>query len=600
MRFLLNVTAAFLGVIAAFVFVFFFMLAVFVALAGAQGSSTSVPAQSVLVLDLGGTLPETQPSDPFAELFSGRTLTVHDVTEALEKAAADDRISAVWLKPSGLAVSWSTASEVRRALVAYRASGKPLIASPGDGGFSEVGYYLASAADSVFSPPEAPFELNGLFVATPFFGGTLDRLGIEPIVVRAGDFKSAAETITERGYSPENRQQVRALLEAFDDAFRSALAESRPVSRERLDALVAAGGVYTARAAAEVGLLDGLRYESQTEAALRTHTRQSADEELQTVSLRRYARVPRGEAGLPLGPRDRRVTVIHAVGTILPGESRAESGLGEILGSDTFVETVREAVRDERTQALVIRVDSPGGSASASDAMWAAVREAGTRMPVVVSMGSVAASGGYYLAAPAHAIVADPTTVTGSIGVISVFFDATDFLDDRLGIRLDTLRTGPAAGLYAVGTPLTDLERQMMEAQTAQIYQTFVERVAEGRRLPADSVLALGGGRVYSGREALAVGLVDELGDLRHAIRLAAERAGLAEGDYRIQTVPEPRPLLERIQESLDRRAMAALTRGVGQTPEERFVLRQAALLGEAARLHGVPQMRLLSVPEIR
>jgi protease IV len=243
MRFLLNVTAAFLGVIAAFVFVFFFMLAVFVALAGAQGSSTAVPAQSVLVLDLGGTLPETQPSDPFAELFSGRTLTVHDVTEALEKAAADDRISAVWLKPSGLAVSWSTASEVRRALVAYRASGKPLIASPGDGGFSEVGYYLASAADSVFSPPEAPFELNGLFVATPFFGGTLDRLGIEPIVVRAGDFKSAAETITERGYSPENRQQVRALLETFDDAFRSALAESRPVSRERLDALVAAGGV---------------------------------------------------------------------------------------------------------------------------------------------------------------------------------------------------------------------------------------------------------------------------------------------------------------------------------------------------------------------
>jgi protease-4 len=305
-------------------------------------------------------------------------------------------------------------------------------------------------------------------------------------------------------------------------------------------------------------------------------------------------------AGVDVGDAANRIAVVYAVGQIVPGESIADSGSGAFLGSDTFAETMREALRDETVRAIVIRVDSPGGSATASDVMWHAVAEAREQVPVVVSMGAVAASGGYYLAAPADAIVAEPSTITGSIGVISVLFDATEFFNDKLGVTFDTLQTGPAAGLYALGDPLDATERAILERSTERIYDTFVRRVAAGRGLSPDSVRALGGGRVYTGARAAEIGLVDALGTLDNAVAVAADMAELDKGAYRTYVLPEEKSFLEQLDDGFSVQAVAQRL-GLGEvTPEEALLRRQAALLREAARLHATPQARLFADVRVR
>ena len=299
---------------------------------------------------------------------------------------------------------------------------------------------------------------------------------------------------------------------------------------------------------------------------------------------------PPSQAGLALRDAGERIAVVYAVGQIMPGESQPDTGGGAVLGSDTFVEAVEEAVRDETVRAIVIRVDSPGGAATASDAMWHAVETARRRVPVVVSMGSLAASGGYYLAAAADTIFADPNTITGSIGVISILFDATELLNDKLGVTFDAVQTGPAADLGALGQPLDAQDRAILERMTERVYATFVDRVAAGRDLPPDSVRALAGGRVYTGADALRLGLVDGLAGLDGALDAAAQMAGL-DDDYGLRVLPEEKGLFELLTDGALVRA--ALDRRM--TPEERLLRRQATLLREAATLHATPQARLFA-----
>ncbi len=599
-RFLFYLLAGFVGsLLALFVFAFF-GLSLGAALVLGGDAAPVVEDGSVLRLDLAGPLPEQTPFDPLGALLGTFDLTLLDVTDALEKAAADERIAAVWLRPDGIDASWATLSEVRRALEAYRASGKPLYASSGPDGFDEAAYYLASAADSVFTPPEAAFELNGFYLAAPFFAGTLDKLGIEPKVVRAGTYQSAAEMFTNRGFSDPNREQYAALLDGVSDTFLSTVAAARGLSAEALTAVIEAGGLYEAEAARDAGLVDALAYESDVLGVLLSVTGQEADEDLRSVWLEDYAYVPRHDAGLDPGDPDHLIAVVYAVGQIVPGESEPDAGSGAFLGSDTFTDAVREAARDEAVQAIVVRVDSPGGSATASDAMWHAVAEAAEVVPVVVSMGSVAASGGYYLAAAADTIVAEASTVTGSIGVISLLFDATEFLNDKLGVTLDVLQTGPTAGIYALGEPLDAQEEAVLERTTERVYDTFVRRVAAGRGLSPDSVRALGGGRVYTGAAAQAVGLVDVLGGLDDAVALAAGMAGLEADGYQLWFLPPEESLFEEIADAFGVQAAAALARLRPLAPEERLLRRQAELLRDAVRLHATPQTRLFSEIRVR
>ncbi|MEP0547798.1 MAG: signal peptide peptidase SppA [Rhodothermales bacterium] len=594
-RFLLYLTAAFFGTLAA---LFFLFLLVTAALVGGE-ATPPVASDSVLDLDLGGFIPEIAPLDPVGALIGQEGLTLRDVTEALRKAAADDRIEVVWLRPEGVSASWAVLSEIRGALDTYRASGKPLIASSGSNGFSEAAYYLASAADSVFTPPEATFELNGFYLTVPFFAGALDKLGVEPEVIRAGSYKSAAETFTNRQFSPENREQYQDLVDGVSTTFRTAIAASRPVTLADLDRIVEAGGLYDARAALAAGLVDGLRYEEAVRDGLRAYTDQDADDELRTVAFEDYAAVTPSEAGLALGDASERIALVYAVGQIMPGESTPDTGSGAILGADTFADALREAVRDETVRAIVVRVDSPGGAATASDAMWHAVREARRHVPVVVSMGGVAASGGYYLAAAADTILADPNTITGSIGVISVLFDATELLNDKLGVTFDAVQTGPAADLGALGQPLGPQERAILERTTEEVYTAFVDRVASGRGLSPDSVRALAGGRVYTGARALQLGLIDGLADLDGALTVAAAMAGL-DTDYGLRVLPEEKGFFELLTDGAFVQAALGTVQARRETLHERAFRQQVTLLREAATLHATPQARLLSDVQVR
>ena len=286
---------------------------------------------------------------------------------------------------------------------------------------------------------------------------------------------------------------------------------------------------------------------------------------------------------------DARVAVVYAAGTIVSGPSGPD-----ILGSDGFAEALRDAREDESVAAVVIRVDSPGGSAAASDVMWGEVQATAELMPVVVSMGGVAASGGYYLAAAADTVVADPMTITGSIGVISLLFDASGLLTDKLGLTFDEVKTGPYADLVDVTNPVTPAERALLQEQTDRIYDLFVRRVADGRGLSPDSVRALGGGRVYTGARAQEVGLVDVLGGLDRAVAVAAEMAGLETGDYQTLRLPRERPFAERLMDDLGaglrlRAARWTAADALASTP----LRSEVATLREAARLHAKPQARL-------
>lgn len=599
MRFFLNVVAAFLGVIAASFFMVFFFIMIIGSLASSSGPT--VAKGTVLVLDLSGSLPESQPTDPFSELFDGPSVTLNEAIAALERAAHDDRIVGVWLNPSNVQASWASMNRLREAMFEFRQSGKPLIASSGTFGFMQAGYFLASAADSVYAPPEAMFLMNGFEIAGTFYRGTLDKLGIEPMVIRAGEFKSAGESYTEREFSPENRLQYEELLLDIDDTFRSAVAESRDIPRETIDEIIASGGYIVAQQGLEGGFIDDLRYEHEVTDLWLEYTGQKSGDELRTVSLNTYRGVTDQSVGINTGNRRNRIAVIHANGVIMP--DRSGSGLtgGEVLASDDFVETIREAVNDDRVKAIVIRIDSPGGSAAASDAMWAIIEEARLSVPVVVSMASVAASGGYYMAAPADLIFAEPGTITGSIGVITMMFNAEEFMNDRLGVTVDPIRTGPTAGLFGMYKPLSPLEQELLQTFTDVTYETFLDRVATGRGMDIEDVRALAGGRVYTGTRALELGLVDEVGGLQDAIVRAAELAELEEGDYRTLILPQSRPLFERLAESLGSASVQLTTRLFNRslTAEEAAIRYHAEMLRGALHVHGQPQMRMFNAPDL-
>lgn len=599
MKFFLNVIAAFIGVLAAAFFMFLLMFMIIGSLA--SSSEPTVERGSVLVLDLSGTLPETQPSDPFTELFERSSVTLTEAIAALERATHDDRIVGVWLNPSFVMASVPSMNRFREAMIDFRESGKPLIASSGTFGFLQSGYFLASAADSVFTPPEAMFLLNGFEIAGTFYRGTLDKLGIEPTIIRAGDYKGAGESFSEYQFSPENRQQYEELLFSIDDTFRSAVAESRSIPRERIDEIIASGGYIVAQDGLDAGFVDALRYEHEVEDFWLTYTDQEQGDELRTISLSDYRNISDSSVGMSAGNRNNRIAVIHATGSIMA--SRDEGGLmgGEILASDEFIETLREAVNDDRVKAIVIRIDSPGGSAAASDAMWAAIEEAKLSVPVVVSMSTVAASGGYYMAAPADVIIAEPGTITGSIGVITMTFNAQEFMNDRLGVTVDPIRTGPSAGLFGMYKPLSEEEYNLLQRFTDVTYETFLNRVAEGRGMDIEDVRALAGGRIYTGDRALELGLVDEIGGLQYAITRAAGLAELEEGDYRTLVLPQQRPLFERLAESMGSTStqLSAWLFTRGLSPEEIEVRRHAEMLRGATNVHALPQMRMYDIPDL-
>lgn len=600
MRFLSTLAASILGTLIALGVIFFFGMIMLFALVSASDQTPRVQSGSVLVLELGGPIPETVSSDPFMRAIEGAPeYDLASLVSAIDKAAADDRIEMIWMKVRGVAAPWASLEEVRGALLRFRESGKPVIASSNDYSMSEAEYFLASAADSVFASEQAMFEFNGFVLTGMFFQNTLEDLNVEPQIVRAGRFKSAVEPFLREDFSPENEEQLSALLDSQNRVFMEAVAKSRGTTVEALNRIASEGAVITTVQAHELGLIDGLLYEDQVVDILKSRLGVEEDEDLETISAGAYTRVPASDAGLTVN-RDGEIAIIYAEGTIVSGESRRATPFGSAtMGAETIKQALKQARESDEVKAVVLRINSPGGSAAASDAIWRAVRLTAEEKPVVVSMGGTAASGGYWIATGGETIVADPLTLTGSIGVFAMLFDVSGMFESKLGITFDAVKTSPYADIFSGLRSLEPPERALLETWIDQTYQDFLTRVSESRGLDVARVDSIGQGRIWSGAHALEVGLVDTLGTLKDAVRIAARKVDLGEGPYRVRVLPRPKTFFEELTESLNARAVETWN-SFTRSPAELDLMRHARTLKAVAETAGEVQARMPFEIEIR
>jgi protease-4 len=485
-------------------------LAGLVVLSALMGSAPSIPSNATLYLPIQLPLPELQPSDLVSQLVR-RQPTLREVIVAIDKAKRDSRVKSLVITPRSGSPLWGQAQDLRTAILDFRTSGKTVTAFLESAGVQE--YYLASAADRIVLMPAGQLDLTGIATYELFFRGTLDKLGVTPDLLHIGDYKTAANTFTERHYTAAHRDMAQSLNRDWYDELVRAIAEGRKRSVDEVTKLIDAGP-YLAEAAMQAGLVDELAYADQL------------DDQRPILGTQRLDADTYAQVAVPARTGAGRVAVLYAVGAIAQGQSVFDGGVGGVVGSDTFSDWLRKVRLDPAVRAVVVRIDSPGGSAVASEIIWREMQLTNERKPVVVSMGDVAASGGYYIAAPATAIVAEPGTLTGSIGVVTGKFVVSEGAG-KLGITTGSVADGRHAEIYSPFKPFSASERTAIQEQMQATYDVFVQRVADGRKRTREQVDAVGQGRVWTGRQALERGLVDELGSLDRAIQIAKERANL-------------------------------------------------------------------------
>jgi protease IV len=522
---------------------FFFTLivaavAVFVLLAG---SGPVIPDDSYLVIRLNGEISEQpMPEDPFAALLGAEGgWSIIEIDSALRKAAVDDRIAGVIVQVGPLAAGLGKVEELRDAIHRYReTTDKPIIGRMEAGGTKE--YFLVSACSEVYMPPEGMMLLTGLRFAVTFYKGTLDKLGVEAEFARVGQYKSAVEPFLREEMSDAFREVLEAMADDLYGQIVGGIAEDRGLTEEQVRAIFD-DPPMTARAGVEAGLVDELLYRDELEARFKP-----ADaEDWSLIGLGDYARVKPSSLGLGKGPE---VAVIYCDGTIMPGDSSPPYYGGErTMGSSTITRVLRDAREDEDIEAVVMRVNSPGGSGLASDLIWREVVLTSEVKPVVVSMSDYAASGGYYISMAADAVVAQPGTLTGSIGVYAGKFNLGG-LYEKVGLSVETVERGDYAGLLASSRSFTPEERAKLEEMVVDFYNTFITKAAEGRGVEPAEIDHVARGRVWTGAQALEVGLVDELGGFREALDVAKELAGIDPDDeVSLVVLPVQRTLLEEL-----------------------------------------------------
>ena len=498
------------------------------------GREPQVATNSVLTLKISGDLQELEPGSVLGQ-FMEPPPTVRSVVDSLRKAKVDRRITGIILRPTGTAALWGKVQEVRDAIVDFRTSGKPVIAYMEYGGDQE--YYLASACDKVFLLPTASLDLTGIASYELFLRGTLDKIGAFPDALHIGDFKTAANQYTEKTMTPSHREMAESLNRDLYEQLVQGLAQGRSKSDAEVRTLID-HGPFAPEDAVRAGLVDDLAYEDELDDKVKL-----GSGTIRYTSQQDYRRIGTRSLGLDRGQK---IALIYAVGVIATGASSAEGT--DVVGSETLVEQLRKVRADRSIKAIVLRIDSPGGSALASDIIWRELMLTRDVKPIVASMSDVAASGGYYIAMPAHHIVAEPATLTGSIGVVAVKF-VLDGTFDKLGLNIEEVKSGRYAGMYSTLRPFTPDERQKMLDHMQATYDTFVEKAAAGRKMTPEQVDAVGQGRVWTGRQARDLGLVDELGGLNKALAAAKTRAGIdANAEVELVVYPQRRSFYELVQ----------------------------------------------------
>jgi protease-4 len=486
----------------------------------------TVPAKSTLVLRPGGRLPDVASADFVDRFFGGGEETVRDFVDSLRKARRDPRIGAVLLVPSAIATPyWGKLQELRDAVLDFRTSGKAVVAFLESGGDRE--YFLATAASQVYLLPTSTLDLTGVASYEIFLRGTLDKIGAVPDFLHVGDYKTATNQLTEKTFTPAHRDMSESLnKEAYDQLVRG-IAAGRGKSEADVRAIINRGP-FLARDALSLGLVDGLGYEDQLDDLVpELHEAPRGRDRIEGSD---YHRVSERSAGLR--PRSK-VAVLYAAGAIASGPGGYDPINGPVVGSDSLVEEIRRIRGDDSVKAIVLRIDSPGGSSTASDVIWRELmitRDEKRSRPLIVSMSDLAASGGYYIATPGQVIVAQPGTLTGSIGIYAGKI-VTGGTMHKLGVTTETVASGRNATMGSPVSTYSPSERAAMERMLKDFYGHFLERVAASRRMTPADVDRLGQGRVWTGQQAKDRGLVDVLGGLDTAVAIAKQRAGIPESE---------------------------------------------------------------------
>ncbi|MBN1145455.1 MAG: signal peptide peptidase SppA, partial [Bacteroidales bacterium] len=458
----------------------------------------------------------------------------------IDKARLDTNIRGIYLELSNLQAGIATVEEIRNALIDFKKSGKFIVAF--SNAFSQKSYYLASVSDKLYLNPEGSLDFVGLSAELMFYKKALEKLDIEPEVIRHGKFKSAVEPFMYDKMSPENREQIKTYVGSIWNHMVEQIGISRNVPVANLNNFADSLLMWNNESAIRYGMINALLYKDQVLDTLANLVHISKAKDLSMVTLQKYVNAPKSKSDK--GYTREKIAVIYAEGDILVGEQ----GEGYI-GSEKIARTIRNARQDSSIKAIVFRVNSGGGSALASEVIWRELYLARQIKPVIASMGDLAASGGYYIVAAADTIVASPNTITGSIGVFGLLVNAEDFMENKLGVTTDVEKTNAYSDFGSIFRPLTGTERMVLQNMVDETYKTFVSHVSDGRQLPYESVDQMGEGRVWSGSNALDRKLVDVLGGLNDAIDIAAKKAGL--DNYRIVELPKQEDPFTQVMKEL-------------------------------------------------
>lgn len=573
--FLKYTLATIVGVIITGLLFFLILFSTMSAIISKGDEPAEIKSNSLLKMELSHIIMDRSSKDPFANFdFQSMkpvpTLGLNEILANIDKAAKDENIEGIYLDLSVVPAGMATIEEIRNALIEFRESGKFIIGYSDN--YSQTTYYLASVADKIYLNPAGLVNMTGLSSQVMFFKEGMEKLGVEPQVIRHGKFKSAIEPFTRNDMSEENRHQISSYVNTLWNYMAEEISGHRDISQDTLNMLVENLELNSPEIAVKYGLIDGLKYKDEVLEELRE--RSKVDDDPRFVGMRKYNRVPEKKEYKGLA-RDK-IAVVYASGTVMMGEGQEGT-----IGSDRISGAIRDARKDTSIKAIVFRVNSGGGSALASEVIWRELKLAQQEKPVVASFGDVAASGGYYIAAPADTIVASPNTLTGSIGVFGMFFNTQELLNDKLGIHVDVVKSHSSADLGSPFRSMTEKEKEAIRAGIEDVYEDFVAHVAEGRDMTEEEVDDIGQGRIWSGVDARRIGLIDLYGGMQKAIDLAAEMAEVEQ--YR--TVGLPR-LKDPFQEFMKEFSGGIRTKVLQQTlgKEAKYYMN----LKEAASMEGI------------
>lgn len=543
--FLRNTLSSFLAMIFLFVLVIVFIFYLI-----PKEEVVVVKDNSVLKIEFKDPVLDRTSDNPFSDidLLNSSTegsVEFKDILDNIEKAKNDDKIKGIYLNFSSVNAGFSQIEEIRNKLLEFKESGKFIYAYADS--YNQSAYYLASVSDKIALNPEGIIELKGLSAEIMFYKGLMDKLGIEAQIIRHGKFKGAVEPFMYNQMSNENREQIEKLLNSISDYMIDGIATEREgITSEEIHKMINNMYLSSARKCLEGGIIDKIAYQDQILSDLE-------DKSEHEITLTDYMKVKNSKTSVS----DNKIAIIYATGEINTGK-----GSYNTIGSETTVEAIREASEDENVKAIVLRVNSPGGSALASEIIWREINLAKQKKKVVVSMGDYAASGGYYIACNADKIFANNSTLTGSIGVFGIVPNTKNFLNEKLGVYIETVKTHKHSDIANGYRKLSDDELNVIQNSVEDIYETFITHVSEGRGIPVRKVDEIGQGRVWSGADALSIGLIDEIGGLEDAIASAADLSDLE--DYRIITLPKKTDMFEEFIESFSAKQNIVLPNFLG------------------------------------